>query len=58
MSSLTQVHLSAGVRVEEVEGGDGAGVPCPVLEAARHVGVAVELGDLDVPGPAVGYTRV
>ena len=48
------MNLSGAVRVEEVEGGDSAGVAGPVLEAARHVGVAVELGDLDGPGPTEG----
>ena len=48
------MDLPGGVWVEEVEGGDGAGVACPVLEAALHVVVAVQLGDLEGPGPAEG----
>ena len=56
--SPTQMNLSGGVRVEEVEGGDDAGVTSPVLETSRHVGVALQLGHPHSPGPAVGDAGV
>ena len=56
--SRTQMNLSGGVRVEEVEGGDDAGVTSPVLETSRHVGVALQPAHPHSPGPAVGDAGV
>ena len=57
-ASRTQVNLSGGVRVEEVEGGYDARVASQVLEAARHVGLTLQLGHPHSPGPAVGEAGV
>ena len=56
--SRTQMNLSGGVLVEEVEGGDDARVASPVLETSRHVGVALQLCHPHSPGPAVGEAGV
>ena len=46
------MHLPAAVRVEEVEGGDGARVASPVLEASLHVCIAVQLSHSHSPSSA------
>ena len=56
--SPTQMNLSGGVRVEEVEGGDDARVTSPVLETSLHVGVALQPAHPHSPGPAVGDAGV